>query len=36
MVSGGIFMGRFRDGEVDRGRGCSAVKLFEVVWYRCV
>ena len=32
MVSGGMFTGRFRDGEGDRDCGCSAVNPFNVVW----
>ena len=36
MFSGGTFAGRFRDGEVGRECGCSAVNPFDVVWYRCV
>jgi hypothetical protein len=36
MFSGGIFAGRFRDGEVGRECGCSTVNPFDVVWYVCV
>jgi len=36
MFIGGTFVGRFRDGEVERECGCATVNPFDFVWYVCV